>query len=103
MQEKFEELFTKFDKDNKGGLTLWEMIEMGKSSRKIMDPFGWSASAFEWGSTYYVAHNKVRPNTSCSMLTIFWLEQDSASIARLCGHCYLQANVHSSWSFLAQS
>ena len=40
-QEKFEELFTKYDKDNKGGLGFYELIEMGRSNRKIMDPVGW--------------------------------------------------------------
>ena len=40
-QEKFEELFTKYDKDNKGGLSFYELIEMGRSNRKIMDPVGW--------------------------------------------------------------
>lgn len=59
LQQKFEELFTKYDKDNKGGLTLREMVDMGVNVRKIMDPVGWSAAAFEWGATYYVAHNKV--------------------------------------------
>ena len=27
-----------YDKDNKGGLSLGEMVEMGRSGRKIMDP-----------------------------------------------------------------
>lgn len=56
--QKFEELFTKYDKTGKGGLSLWELLEMTAAVRKIMDPFGWSAAQFEWLSTYYVCHNK---------------------------------------------
>ncbi|KAK9809514.1 hypothetical protein WJX73_007320 [Symbiochloris irregularis] len=56
--EKFEEIFSKHDKANKGGLYLREMIDMAKNVRKIMDPVGWSAMAFEWGATYYLLHNK---------------------------------------------
>lgn len=59
VQQKFEELFTKYDKTGKGGLTLWELLDMISNVRKISDPFGWSAAQFEWGSTYYVAKNKV--------------------------------------------
>lgn len=59
-QQKFEELFSKYDKNNKGGLTLHELIDLARSVRKIMDPVGWTASALEWGATYYIAHNKVK-------------------------------------------
>lgn len=68
MQQKFEELFTKYDKTGKGGLSLWELLEMTAAVRKIMDPFGWSAAQFEWLSTYYVCHNKACPALCASML-----------------------------------
>ena len=60
LQQKFEELFTKYDKDGKGGLTLKELFALTENIRKIMDPVGWSAAKFEWGATYYIAHNGVR-------------------------------------------
>lgn len=53
--QKFEELFSKFDKDNKGGLTLWETFAMTEHMRVAMDFYGWFAAKFEWGLTYWLA------------------------------------------------
>lgn len=49
---KFEEIFTKFDKGNKGGLTFREGVHMIHAQRQAVDPIGWCAEAFEWASTY---------------------------------------------------
>ncbi|GAA6040435.1 hypothetical protein JCM8097_004548 [Rhodosporidiobolus ruineniae] len=49
---KFEEIFSKFDKDNKGGLTFIEGVKMIHGLRQAADPIGWAAECFEWGSTY---------------------------------------------------
>ncbi|GAA6001592.1 caleosin family protein [Rhodotorula paludigena] len=49
---KFEEIFSKFDKGNKGGLTFWEGVHMIHAQRQAVDPIGWCAEAFEWASTY---------------------------------------------------
>lgn len=38
--EKFEEIFSKYDKGNKGGLNLQEINQMVKGNRNIMDPTG---------------------------------------------------------------
>ncbi|GAA5866095.1 hypothetical protein JCM3774_000025 [Rhodotorula dairenensis] len=49
---KFEEIFTKFDKGNKGGLNFREGVHMIHAQRQAVDPIGWCAEAFEWASTY---------------------------------------------------
>jgi hypothetical protein len=38
---QFEEIFSKYDKGNKGGLTISELNEMVRGNRNIMDPTGW--------------------------------------------------------------
>ncbi|GAA5983354.1 hypothetical protein JCM11641_006043 [Rhodosporidiobolus odoratus] len=49
---KFEEIFTKFDKNGKGGLTFKEGLHMIHANRQACDPIGWAAEGFEWASTY---------------------------------------------------
>ncbi|GAA5899612.1 hypothetical protein JCM6882_001163 [Rhodosporidiobolus microsporus] len=49
---KFEEIFSKFDKDGKGGLTFKEGLQMIHANRQACDPIGWAAEGFEWGSTW---------------------------------------------------
>jgi peroxygenase len=53
--EKFEEMFSKFDQDNKGGLYFNELMEMLAEKRNVLDPFGWTAAFLEWGTTYWLA------------------------------------------------
>lgn len=53
--DKFESVFSKYDKDNKGGLTLHECWEMIRGNRNIMDPTGWIAEWLEWMVSYYLA------------------------------------------------
>lgn len=38
--QKFEELMSKYDKDNKGGLTYREVREMCAEQAVLFDPFG---------------------------------------------------------------
>jgi len=45
---KFEEIFSKYDKDGKGGLTFMEGMRMIRGNRMIADPTGWTAAFFEW-------------------------------------------------------
>jgi peroxygenase len=52
--QKFEELFTKYDEENKGGLTLQELWRMTEAMRNVLDPTGWTAAKLEWGATYYL-------------------------------------------------
>ncbi|GAA5869536.1 hypothetical protein JCM1840_004451 [Sporobolomyces johnsonii] len=51
---KFEEIFAKFDEDNKGGLTFIEGVKMVHALRTAVDPIGWGAAGFEWASTYFL-------------------------------------------------
>ncbi|KAJ3090587.1 hypothetical protein HK102_003252 [Quaeritorhiza haematococci] len=53
--EKFEELFSKFDRDDKKALTFWELWDFVNAYRNIIDPTGWIASRLEWGTLYLLA------------------------------------------------
>jgi len=48
----FENLFAKWDKDNDGALKLEELLSMTHGHRCAVDPYGWFANVFEWGTTY---------------------------------------------------
>eukprot|EP00882_Tetradesmus_deserticola_P000354 GHRQ01000390.1.p1 GENE.GHRQ01000390.1~~GHRQ01000390.1.p1 ORF type:complete len:244 (+),score=101.33 GHRQ01000390.1:151-882(+) len=53
--EKFEELFSKYDRTNKGGLS-WEDIQaMILGNMNIVDPVGWVAERLEWWVLYLLA------------------------------------------------
>ncbi|KAG9299463.1 hypothetical protein G9A89_009416 [Geosiphon pyriformis] len=53
--EKFEEIFTKYDRDNKGGLSIWDIGRLCYGNGNVLDIFGWLAMIFEWGTTYFLA------------------------------------------------
>lgn len=38
-QEKFEEIFTQHDRDNKGGLSLRDILRLWNSHRDVSSPF----------------------------------------------------------------
>ncbi|KAH3190738.1 hypothetical protein KXV92_003191 [Aspergillus fumigatus] len=50
--QHFEDVFAKYDRDHDGALTLGELFEMMQGNRCAMDPFGWGAAFFEWGTTW---------------------------------------------------
>lgn len=50
--QNFEMLLTKFDKDDKGGLTYKELMEMTSENSNVYDWFGRLASFLEWSITY---------------------------------------------------
>ncbi|KAI8464843.1 MAG: Caleosin related protein-domain-containing protein [Monoraphidium minutum] len=45
---KFEELFSKYDRTNKGGLSWDDLNAMIHANKNIVDPNGWTATRFEW-------------------------------------------------------
>ncbi|GAA5971979.1 hypothetical protein JCM3765_000617 [Sporobolomyces pararoseus] len=49
---KFEEIFEKFDKNKKGGLTFFEGLGMIRENRNVLDPIGWIGAFFEWFASY---------------------------------------------------
>ncbi|GAA5998376.1 hypothetical protein JCM5350_005882 [Sporobolomyces pararoseus] len=49
---KFEEIFEKFDKKKKGGLTFFEGLGMIRENRNVLDPIGWIGAFFEWFASY---------------------------------------------------
>ncbi|KAI9791618.1 MAG: hypothetical protein M1816_003704 [Peltula sp. TS41687] len=50
--QQFEEIFTKYDRDGKGGLNKDEIFDYLKGQRLVWDFFGWGATAFEWLCMY---------------------------------------------------
>ncbi|CAB4485836.1 Caleosin-domain-containing protein [Rhizophagus irregularis] len=50
--EKFEEVFSKYDRDNKGGLSLKDIKQVIRGNANVFDPFGWTSAVFEWGTLY---------------------------------------------------
>ena len=50
--QKFEDIFTKYDRGDKGGLDKGDLWRAMKGQRMVFDFFGWSASFFEWVATY---------------------------------------------------
>jgi len=48
----FENLFSKWDKNRDGALTLRELFQLMHGHRCAADPFGWFAALFEWGTTW---------------------------------------------------
>ena len=56
--EKFEELFTKFNKQDRGGMDFQEMWELSEANRNVLDPTGWTAEKLEWWATWFIAGDK---------------------------------------------
>lgn len=50
--QKFEEIFSKYDRDNKGGLSWRNIQEMVYNNLNAYDVFGWGAERLEWYATY---------------------------------------------------
>jgi peroxygenase len=50
--QHFEEIFSKYDTDNKEGLTYKELMRMVKEQQNVWDFFGSTASFLEWTITY---------------------------------------------------
>ena len=45
--QNFEDIFAKYDRDNKGGLDVWDLPNFWKGQSMVFDFFGWSASFLE--------------------------------------------------------
>ena len=45
--QNFEDIFAKYDRGNKGGLDVWDLLDFWKGQRMVFDFFGWSASFLE--------------------------------------------------------
>jgi Ca2+-binding EF-hand superfamily protein len=51
-QERFEQLFDRFDSSGEGGLTADDLLRLWKKDRCAADPAGWSFAFMEWWTTY---------------------------------------------------
>ena len=56
--QKFEEIFSKWDKDGDGCLSLGELFQMSQDLRVVMDVFGWIANKFEWGTVWLLCADR---------------------------------------------
>ncbi|KAK5075199.1 hypothetical protein LTR64_001404 [Lithohypha guttulata] len=52
--QNFEDIFSKYDRGNKGGLTVGDLLHFHMGQRMVFDFFGWSATFLEWLATYLV-------------------------------------------------
>lgn len=50
--QMFEEIFSKYDEGEKGGLSVGDLARFHKGQRNAMDFWGWSATALEWTAVY---------------------------------------------------
>ncbi|CAG8687078.1 1580_t:CDS:2, partial [Acaulospora colombiana] len=50
--EKFEEVFTKYSRNEKKGLTFADIRNLIYGNANVGDPFGWVAASLEWGTLY---------------------------------------------------
>ncbi|KAJ3370649.1 hypothetical protein GGF31_003963 [Allomyces arbusculus] len=48
--EKFEEMWTKYAKTSPEFMTARELFQMTEAMRNAVDPYGWFAAKFEWGT-----------------------------------------------------
>ncbi|KAI9092842.1 Caleosin related protein-domain-containing protein [Phlyctochytrium arcticum] len=56
--QKFEELFSKFDKGDKKGLSFRDLISLNREFRNVFDFFGYFANIFEWGTLYLLCKDE---------------------------------------------
>ncbi|KAK4549555.1 hypothetical protein LTR36_006552 [Oleoguttula mirabilis] len=50
--QEFEDFFAKYDRNNKGGLDIYDLTRALKGQRLTFDFFGWAAALLEWLATY---------------------------------------------------
>ncbi|CAN8104562.1 unnamed protein product [Discula destructiva] len=50
--QQFEDMFAKYDEDHDDSLTLRQLFNLMQGNRNAVDPFGWFAAVFEFGTTY---------------------------------------------------
>ncbi|KZF23363.1 Caleosin-domain-containing protein [Xylona heveae TC161] len=56
--QRFEDFFSKYDRNNKGGLTIGDLLVALKGQRMAFDLFGWCAAFFEWLAVYLLVWPK---------------------------------------------
>lgn len=54
VSQKFEEIFSKYDKEGKGGLSWNDLQTMLYTQSNVNDFVGWIATRLEWWTTYYL-------------------------------------------------
>lgn len=73
--QKFEELFSKYDRNNKGGLSWDDIQTMVMGNMNINDPVGWTAERLEWWTLWLlcaddrgiISKEKIRGNYDGSL------------------------------------
>lgn len=50
--QQFEDIFAKYDENDKGGLDVWDLVRLWRGQLLLFDFFGALAMAMEWFATY---------------------------------------------------
>lgn len=56
--QKFEEIFSKYDRENKGGISWRDIQEMVYTNSNVNDPVGWIAERLEWWTLYLLCKDE---------------------------------------------
>eukprot|EP00850_Spirogloea_muscicola_P005102 SM000023S07558 [mRNA] locus=s23:181851:183858:+ [translate_table: standard] len=56
--EKFEEMFSKYDRQNQGGFYFRDILRMVRGNFNVYDPFGWFAESSEWTFAWWLAKDR---------------------------------------------
>jgi len=56
----FEDMFSKWDEEDKGSLSWLELWNMIAGNRLAVDPYGWGAAVFEFGTTWLLLQRNGR-------------------------------------------
>ncbi|KAK0714184.1 Caleosin related protein-domain-containing protein [Lasiosphaeria miniovina] len=79
--QMFENMFSKWDTDGDGTLSAGQLLNMIAGHRLAVDPFGWFAGVFEFGSTWLLVQKDGRVSKEDLRQTydgsIFWRIRDA--------------------------
>jgi len=58
--QNFEDMFSKWDEEDRGSLSSLELWRMISGNRLAVDPYGWGAAIFEFGTTWLLLQKNGR-------------------------------------------
>ncbi|KAK4221998.1 Caleosin related protein-domain-containing protein [Podospora fimiseda] len=58
--QNFEDMFSKWDEEDRGSLSEMELWRMIRGNRLAVDPYGWGAAIFEFGTTWLLLQKNGR-------------------------------------------
>ncbi|KAM0339775.1 hypothetical protein ACHAPQ_001463 [Fusarium lateritium] len=88
-QERFEQMFERFDTTGQGGLTADDLKRLWAKDRCAADPAGWTFAAMEWWTTYVLLQKnglvKKSDLRACYDGSLFWRIKDEREKKRKSG------------------